>query len=114
MTTAPEKLKEHFEEHFAQRNMKPQSEVENPENTLHIIPPDDVLVNEDIPTEDEIRTAMKFLKNNKCAGTDDICKTTEVLYIFRTVVLPTASVLVYMGSNISTRNMAGSLNNLST
>ena len=63
VTIAPDKLKKHFEEHFAPRNVTIQPEVVNPEQFPHILPPDDLEVNENSPTEDELKAAVKSLKN---------------------------------------------------
>ena len=72
VTIAPDKLKNHFEEHFAPRNITIQPEVMNPEQFPHILPPDELEINENSPTEEELKAAVKSLKNNKCAGTDQI------------------------------------------
>ena len=69
---APDKLKSHFQEHFAPRQVKVQPEVENPSLFPHILPPKDSLIDERPPTEDEVKKAVGTLKNNKCAGTDEI------------------------------------------
>ena len=72
MLIAPEKLKEHFESHFAPRKIKEQPEIEHPLLFPHILPPDNICINEDLPTEEELKSAIKTLKNNKCEGTDNI------------------------------------------
>ena len=72
MTIAPDKLKNHFEEHFGPRNVTIQPEVINPEQFPHILPPDELEVNENSPTAEELKAAVKSLKNNKCAGTDQL------------------------------------------
>ena len=69
---APNKLKQHFEEHFSPRAVTMQPEVENPELFPHILPPEDLYVNEEVPSVDEIKEALKTLKNNKCQGTDKV------------------------------------------
>ena len=69
---APETLRKHFEAHFAPRETKIQPEVENPGLSPHILPPEDVDVNESLPTEEELKSAIKTMKNNKCQGTDKI------------------------------------------
>ena len=72
LVIAPEKLRKHFEAHFAPREPKIQPEVENPGLFPHILPPADVDVNESLPTEEELKSAIKTMKNNKCQGTDKI------------------------------------------
>ena len=72
VTIAADKLKNHFEEHFAPRDVTIQPEVVNSEQFAHILPPDDLEVNENSPTEEELKASVKSLKNNKCAGTDQI------------------------------------------
>ena len=67
---APEKLKHHFQNHFAVRDITSQPEIENPDLFPHILPPDDILINEDIPTADEINSVIKSQKDNKCQGVD--------------------------------------------
>ena len=34
----------------------------------HILPPNDISVNEDIPTEAEVKSSIKSQKDNKCKG----------------------------------------------
>ena len=65
-----EKLSEHFEEHFNEKNIEVQPEVVHPENFPHILPPDDLQINSDIPTVAETQDVKKKLKNGKCLGTD--------------------------------------------
>ena len=65
-----ENLAKHFESHFSERNIKIQPEVTNPENYPHILPPDNVQVNTDIPNVIEVKDIMKNLKSGKCLGTD--------------------------------------------
>ena len=72
MLITTDKLKEHFAAHFAPRDTTTQPEIENPDLFLHILPPEDIYVNENIPTEEEVKSAIKTLKNNKCQGTDKI------------------------------------------
>ena len=68
----PDKLKDHFEKHFSPRNLETQPEVENPDLFPHILPPENTIVNEDVPTEDELRQIIKKQKDSKCQGTDKI------------------------------------------
>ena len=65
-------MRKHFEAHFVPRETKIQPEVENPGLFPHILPPADVDVNESLPTEEELKSAIKAMKNNKCQGTDKI------------------------------------------
>ena len=69
---APEKLTSHFEQHFSPRPVTPQPEILNPDNFPHILPPDDINVNEDIPNEDELHKVIRKQKDNKCQGIDKI------------------------------------------
>ena len=66
----PENLTHHFQNHFAVRDITSQPEIENPDLFPHILPPDDILINEDIPTADEINSVIKSQKDNKCQGVD--------------------------------------------
>ena len=43
------------------RNRKPRS-------FPHILPPNDISVNENIPTEAEVKSSIKSQKDNKCKG----------------------------------------------
>ena len=65
------KLKDHFEKHFDSRNVECQPEIENPHLFPHILPPNDISINEDIPTEAEIKSSIKSQKDNKCKGIND-------------------------------------------
>ena len=67
-----EKLSEFFEDHLKERPVDIQPEVMNPELYPHILPPDDINTNSDIPTISEIDEARKKLKNGKCQGTDKV------------------------------------------
>jgi hypothetical protein len=49
-----------------------QPEVITPEQYPHILPPDNIDINTDIPSEKEIDDARKRFKNGKCQGTDFI------------------------------------------
>ena len=68
----PELLTEHFTSHFSERKVTMQPEVENPSMFPHILPPENIAINEDPPTEEELKSAIKSLNNNKCQGTDNI------------------------------------------
>ena len=68
----PEKLKDHFEQHFSPRNIPTQPEIVEPERFPHILPPENVTINESLPDEEEIELVIKKQKYNKCQGTDKI------------------------------------------
>ena len=67
-----EKLTEFFEDHLKEKPIDLQPEVMNPNDYPHILPPDDININSDIPSEGEVQEAIKKLKNGKCQGTDKI------------------------------------------
>ena len=72
MLIEPTKLKDHFEQHFAPRNTVTQPEIENPELFPHVLPPNNIQTNEEIPDEEELRNVLKKQKDGKCRGTDEI------------------------------------------
>ena len=57
---------------FSPRSIVIQPEVENPHLFPHILPPENLTVNEDLPDEDELLKVIKKQKDNKCQGTDKI------------------------------------------
>ena len=63
-------LTKHFENHFKERDIEIQPEVINPENYPHILPPDDLQINSDLPTVTEIKDSIRNFKNGKCRDTD--------------------------------------------
>ena len=67
-----EKLTEFFKDHLKEKPVDLQPEVINPELHPHILPPDNININTDIPTEEEVNNARKRFKNGKCQGTDKI------------------------------------------
>ena len=67
-----ERLSEFFEDHLKEKPIDVQPEVMSPELYPHILPPEDITTNSDIPTVDEVNEARKKLKNGKCQGTDKI------------------------------------------
>ena len=67
-----EKLTEFFKDHLKEKPVELQPEVLNPELFPHIIPPDNIAPNSDLPTEKEVEDARKRFKNGKCQGTDKI------------------------------------------
>ena len=58
-----ENLAKHFESHFSERHIEIQPEVTNPENYPHILPPDNLQINSDIPNVIEVKDTMKNFKN---------------------------------------------------
>ena len=66
-----EKLTNHFEKHFSERELELPPELVNPEN-FEYLKDTPITVNEEPPTPDEIEKAVKTFKNNKSWGTDDI------------------------------------------
>ena len=72
MLIEPTKLKYHFEQHFDPRNTVTQPEIENPELFPHLLPPNNIQTNEEIPDEEEHRNVLKKQKDGKCRGTDEI------------------------------------------
>ena len=51
----PDKLKHHFEQHFSPRNNSVQPEIQYPERFPHILPSEDMVINEDVPDEEEVK-----------------------------------------------------------
>ena len=66
-----EKLTNHFEKHFSERELELPPELVNPEN-YEYLKDTPFIVNEEPPTPDEIEKAVKTFKNNKSWGTDGI------------------------------------------
>ena len=66
-----EKLTNHFEKHFSERELELPPELVNPEN-FEYLKDTPFIVNEEPPTPDEIEKAVKTFKNNKSWGTDGI------------------------------------------
>ena len=67
-----EKLAEHFKDHLKERIVQNQPEINNPDEHPHVLPPNDININSDIPTISEILDARKKFKDGKCQGTDKI------------------------------------------
>ena len=67
-----DKLTEFFEDHLKEKHVELQPEVTNPDDFPHILPPDDINISSDIPSEAEVQEAIKRLKNGKCQGTDKV------------------------------------------
>ena len=65
-----EKLSAFFQDHFSAKHVELQPEVISPENYPHILPPDDLIINSNIPEVSEVKDVMKEFKNGKCLGTD--------------------------------------------
>ena len=68
-----EKLKTHFENHFAARSpeLTLPPELRNPEQYQHLSD-EVVMINEEFPDEVEVKNVLKSFKNNKSAGTDKL------------------------------------------
>ena len=62
-----EKLTNHFEKHFSERELELPPELVNPEN-YEYLKDTPFIVNEEPPTPDEIEKAVKTFKNNKSVG----------------------------------------------
>ena len=70
-TTENEKLKIHFQQHFAARELPEPPELEKPDQYPHL--KDDTLpIDESMPTEKEVKAVLKTFKNNKSSGTDKL------------------------------------------
>ena len=67
-----DKLTEFFQDHLKEKPVLLQPEVLNPELFPHILPPENIIPNSDLPTEKEVEDARKRFKNGKCQGTDKI------------------------------------------
>ena len=66
-----EKLKTHFEQHFAQREIPIPPEIEKPDQYPYLA--DEIIpVDESPPTVEEVKKVLKNFKNNKSAGTDKL------------------------------------------
>ena len=64
-----DKLKTHFEKHFAARSLPMPPELEKPEDYPHLT--DEVIaVNEDVPDSEETNKVLQSFKNGKSRGTD--------------------------------------------
>ena len=64
-----EKLRTNFESHFAARELPP--ELAHPEQFAHLND-EVVVVNEDAPNEEEVKSVLKGFKNKKSSGTDQL------------------------------------------
>ena len=67
-----DKLTDFFKDHLKEKPVDIQPEVLNPEIFPHILPPDNLNINSDIPTISEVEDARKQFKNGKCQGSDII------------------------------------------
>ena len=67
-----DKLTEFFQDHLKEKPVSLQPEVLNPELFPHVLPPENIIPNSDLPTEKEVEDARKRFKNGKCQGTDKI------------------------------------------
>ena len=64
-----EKLKKHFQSHFAAREIPLPPELEKPEEHPYL-KEELIPINEQVPSESELKTVLKSFKNNKSSGTD--------------------------------------------
>ena len=64
------KLNNVFQDHFKEKDIEIQPEVLNPENYPHILPPDEVQINSNVPEVTEVKYVLKEFKNGKRLGTD--------------------------------------------
>ena len=62
MLIEPTQFKDHFEQHFAPRNTVTQPEIENPELFPHVLPPNNIQTNEEIPDEERLKNVLKKKK----------------------------------------------------
>ena len=67
-----DKLTAHFQDHLKDRPTDIQPDILNPENFPHVLPPDEIDINADAPSIEEIKDSLKSFKNGKCQGTDKI------------------------------------------
>ena len=66
-----EKLKDHFENHFAARDLQIPPELESPDNYPHLT--DEIVhIKKDVPEKREVKDALQSFKNNKSEGTDKV------------------------------------------
>ena len=66
-----EKLKDHFENHFAARDLQIPPELESPDNYPYLT--DEIVhIKEDVPEKTEVKDALQSFKNNKSEGTDKV------------------------------------------
>ena len=67
-----DKLTTVFKDHFSQKDIKTQPEARSAENYPHILSPNYLVVNNNIPETTEIWKIRAELKNGKCQGTDSL------------------------------------------
>ena len=72
-TISNEKLKAHFEQHFAERDppLPLPPELAEPENFPYLLD-EQVEINQEAPNEEETREVLRTFKNNKSGGTDQL------------------------------------------
>ena len=72
-TISNDKLKAHFEQHFAEREppLPLPPELAEPDNYPHLLD-EQVEINQEAPTEGETRELLRTFKNNKSGGTDQL------------------------------------------
>ena len=65
-----EKFIHFFQDHYKEKDVELQPEVLNPEKYPHILQPDDLQINSNVPEVAEVQDLLNELKNGKCLGTD--------------------------------------------
>ena len=70
-TISNEKLKKHFEAHFSLREIDLPPEIANPEDYTFLAE-EPVVINQQIPSPEEVKNVLNTFKNNKSAGTDNL------------------------------------------
>ena len=68
----PEKLREHFTNHFGSREVKTPPEISDPESHPYVLPECEIAVDESPPTVEEVKSAFSKLNNGKAIGTDGL------------------------------------------
>ena len=71
----PNKLEEHFKDHFKYRPIEVPDEVSNPQNYSYLAPIsdiDNILVNEGPPSAEEVEKVKKKMKNGRCKDPSNI------------------------------------------
>ena len=76
-TISKSKLKSHFEQHFAARDVELPQELKNPEQFPYLAD-DQFNINQDEPSQEEVKQVLPSFKNGRSWGTDKL-KTEETL-----------------------------------
>ena len=67
-----DKLTHFFQDHFKEKDLEIQPEVLNPKDYPHILPPNDLQINSNVPEATEVQDILKKFKNGKCLETDQL------------------------------------------